>query len=145
MGILEAILVAASLCADCFAVSLCSGVTLRDVRWKRVLAVALAFAVIQAGLLAVGWAVAIPAALRVVQEAIPGLLQQTEQAENPFASLSENIEMVTLDTSRVCERLSYSMQDLIFFALFTLVTVLFCAAVVHVCTKRFHVRTLLNH
>ena len=96
-------------------------------------------------LLAVGWAVAIPAALRVVRAAIPGLLRQTEPAENPFASLSENIEMVTLDTSRVCERLSYSMQDLIFFALFTLVTVLFCAAVVHVCTKRFHVRTLLNH
>ena len=56
MGIWEAILVAVSLCADCFAVSLCSGVTLRDVSWKRVLGVALAFAVIQAGLLAVGWA-----------------------------------------------------------------------------------------
>ena len=47
---------AVSLCADCFAVSLCSGVTLHDARWKRVLGVALAFAVIQAGLLAVGWA-----------------------------------------------------------------------------------------
>ena len=56
MRILEAILVAVSLCADCFAVSLCSGVTLHDARWKRVLGVALAFAVIQAGLLAVGWA-----------------------------------------------------------------------------------------
>ena len=56
MEILQAILVAASLCADCLAVSLCSGVTLRDVRWKRVLGVALAFAVIQAGLLAIGWA-----------------------------------------------------------------------------------------
>lgn len=53
---LEAILLAASLCADCLAVSLCSGVTLRDVRWHRVLAVALAFAVIQAGLLLIGWA-----------------------------------------------------------------------------------------
>jgi putative Mn2+ efflux pump MntP len=31
-------------------------VTLRDLRWRRVLGVALAFAVIQAGLLAVGWA-----------------------------------------------------------------------------------------
>lgn len=96
-------------------------------------------------LLAVGWAAAIPAALRVVRTAIPGLLRQTEPAENPFASLSENIEMVTLDANRVCEHLSYSMQDLIFFALFTLVTVLFCAVVVHVCTRRFHVRTLLNH
>ena len=56
MKILQAILVAASLCADCFAVSLCSGVTLRDVRWRRILGVALAFAVIQAGLLAIGWA-----------------------------------------------------------------------------------------
>ena len=47
---------AASLCADCFAVSLCSGVTLRNVRWRSILAVALAFAIIQAGLLAIGWA-----------------------------------------------------------------------------------------
>ncbi len=56
MQIIEAILVAASLCADCLAVSLCSGVSLRDVRWGRILGVALAFAVIQAGLLLAGWA-----------------------------------------------------------------------------------------
>ena len=56
MTILEAILVAASLCADCLAVSLCSGVTLRNVRWGHILSVALAFAVIQAGLLLAGWA-----------------------------------------------------------------------------------------
>lgn len=56
MRILQAILVAASLCADCFAVSLCSGVTLRGLRWRRTLGVALAFAFIQAGLLALGWA-----------------------------------------------------------------------------------------
>ena len=56
MRILQAILVAASLCADCFAVSLCSGVTLRELRWRRTLGVALAFAFIQAGLLALGWA-----------------------------------------------------------------------------------------
>ena len=54
MQIIEAILVAASLCADCLAVSLCSGVTLRDVRWGSILGVALAFAVIQAGLLLAG-------------------------------------------------------------------------------------------
>jgi hypothetical protein len=96
-------------------------------------------------LLILGWAAAIPAALRAVRAAIPGLLRQTAPAENPFATLSENIEMVTLDADRVCERLSYSRQDLIFFALFTLVTVLFCAAAVHICTRRFHVRTLLNH
>lgn len=56
MEILQSILVAVSLCADCLAVSLCSGVTLRDVRWGRVLGVAFAFAVIQAGLLLAGWA-----------------------------------------------------------------------------------------
>ena len=56
MQILEAILVAASLCADCLAVSLCSGVTLRNVRWGRILGVALAFAVIQTALLMAGWA-----------------------------------------------------------------------------------------
>lgn len=56
MGILEAILVAASLCADCLAVSLCSGVTLRSVRWGHILGVALSFAAIQAGFLLVGWA-----------------------------------------------------------------------------------------
>lgn len=56
MEVLEAILVAASLCADCLAVSLCSGVTLRSVRGRDILGVAFAFAVIQAGLLLVGWA-----------------------------------------------------------------------------------------
>ena len=56
MSIIESILLAASLCADCLAVSLCSGVTLRSVRWREVLGVALAFAVIQAGLLLAGWA-----------------------------------------------------------------------------------------
>ena len=55
MGILESIVMAASLCADCFAVSLCSSVTLKEVRWKSVMQVALSFAVIQVGLLLVGW------------------------------------------------------------------------------------------
>lgn len=45
-----------SLCADCFAVSLCSSVTLRTIRLKDVTRVASAFAVIQAGLLIAGWA-----------------------------------------------------------------------------------------
>ena len=56
MGILEAILVAVSLCADCFAVTLCSSVTLKDLRWRSVAKVATVFAVIQAGLLLAGWA-----------------------------------------------------------------------------------------
>ena len=54
MRFLEAILVAASLCADCFAVSLCSGTSFR--RGKGSLSwLALAFASIQTGLLLAGW------------------------------------------------------------------------------------------
>lgn len=56
MGAVQAILIAVSLCADCFAVSLCSSVTLKSIRWHSVLRVALAFAVIQTGLLLGGWA-----------------------------------------------------------------------------------------
>ena len=55
MGIWEAILLAVSLCADCFACALCSGVTVKDSSWKNIAVIALAFAVIQAGLLVVGW------------------------------------------------------------------------------------------
>lgn len=55
MGIWEAVLTAISLCADCFAVTLCSGVTLKKVNASAVLRVALAFAVIQSGLLLAGW------------------------------------------------------------------------------------------
>lgn len=55
MTIFEAIIIAASLCADCFAVSLCSSVTLRCAKWKDVAPITLAFAIIQAGLLAIGW------------------------------------------------------------------------------------------
>lgn len=51
----EAVLLAVSLCADCFAVTLCSSTTLRRIRWDSVLTVALVFAVIQTGLLALGW------------------------------------------------------------------------------------------
>ena len=56
MGILEAILIAASLCADCFAVSLCSSVTLKSLEWKKTAFVALCFAIIQSALLLAGWA-----------------------------------------------------------------------------------------
>jgi len=55
MGIIESILLALSLCADCFAVSLCSSVTIREIRWKDVAVIALSFAVIQSGLLFAGW------------------------------------------------------------------------------------------
>lgn len=55
MSIWESILLAASLCADCFAVSLCSSVKLRNPGWRRISVIALAFAVIQTGLLFAGW------------------------------------------------------------------------------------------
>ena len=55
MNLVESLLLAASLCADCFAVSLCSSVTLRKIDWKAVSVVALSFAVIQSGLLLAGW------------------------------------------------------------------------------------------
>ena len=54
MSIIETLLLAASLCADCFAVSLCSSVTLKKAGWRSVLLTALAFAVIQSALLLAG-------------------------------------------------------------------------------------------
>lgn len=56
MGILESVIVAISLCADCFACTICSGVTMRDSSKRNVLIIALSFAIIQAGLLLIGWA-----------------------------------------------------------------------------------------
>ena len=56
MEIFEAILLAVSLCADCFAVTLCSSITLKDLKWTSVLKVALSFAAIQSGFLWAGWA-----------------------------------------------------------------------------------------
>ena len=56
MNFWETILLAVGLCADCFAVSLCSSVKLRSVSWKNVAVIAMSFAVIQAGLLLAGWA-----------------------------------------------------------------------------------------
>ena len=53
--LLVAILLAASLCADCFAVSVCSGVTMQGTARKRVLLVALIFGIVQAGLLFFGY------------------------------------------------------------------------------------------
>jgi putative Mn2+ efflux pump MntP len=54
--VLTAILFALSLCADCFAVSLCSGITMGKVTRKDTLVVASAFAVIQTAFLMIGWA-----------------------------------------------------------------------------------------
>lgn len=53
--ILSSFLLAVSLCADCFAVTSCSSVTLDRVNWRRVLPVALTFGVIQTLLMLLGW------------------------------------------------------------------------------------------
>ena len=55
MGIIESLLTAISLCADCLAVSLCSSITIKNINWKNVGIVALSFAIIQALLLLVGY------------------------------------------------------------------------------------------
>lgn len=56
--LLNAILLGLSLCADCFAVSLCSGLTMsREEIRRRVWAIAAVFAVVQTGLLLAGWGV----------------------------------------------------------------------------------------
>jgi putative Mn2+ efflux pump MntP len=54
-SIAESLLLALSLCADCFAVSTCSSVTLDKISFKKVLPIALAFGFIQMGLMAFGW------------------------------------------------------------------------------------------
>lgn len=54
--ILFAIVFGLSLCADCFAVSLCSSVTLKTVKASDVTKVAVSFAVIQTLFMVLGWA-----------------------------------------------------------------------------------------
>lgn len=54
--IVALILFGLSLCADCFAVSLCSGVTLRRAGWKDILQVAFIFSFVQTGFMFAGWA-----------------------------------------------------------------------------------------
>ena len=54
--IFKDILLSASLCADCFAVSLCASVATKRVSWGEILKISLIFAVIQTSFLFVGWA-----------------------------------------------------------------------------------------
>ena len=56
IAILAALLFALSLCADCFAVSACSSVTLSEISWRRIAVVAAVFAVVQSLLFFAGWA-----------------------------------------------------------------------------------------
>lgn len=55
MIILQAILLAVSLCADCFAVTTCSSITLKSVTLRKVLVIAIVFATVQTLLMLVGW------------------------------------------------------------------------------------------
>ena len=48
-------LLALSLCADCFAVTTCSSVTLRRVSWKQVAPIAFAFGFVQTAFIVAGW------------------------------------------------------------------------------------------
>lgn len=56
LEVLAVLVFAASLCADCFAVSICSSVTLRRIDVRSVSVVAIVFGVVQAGLLLLGYA-----------------------------------------------------------------------------------------
>lgn len=55
-NLLKDILLAVSLCADCFAVSLCASVSMKKTRAGEVMKIALIFAVIQTLFLFLGWA-----------------------------------------------------------------------------------------
>ena len=55
MIILQAILLAVSLCADCFAVTTCSSITLKSVTLRKVLVIAIVFATVQTLLMLIGW------------------------------------------------------------------------------------------
>lgn len=55
LSIVESLLLAASLCADCFAVSTCSSVTLKGISWRKILPIAFVFGVVQTALMALGW------------------------------------------------------------------------------------------
>ena len=54
-GVLSAFLLALSLCADCFAVTSCSSITISGINWRKVGPVALAFGIIQTLLMLLGW------------------------------------------------------------------------------------------
>lgn len=55
MRLIGAILLALSLCADCFAVTTCSSLSLRRVTWREVLPIALIFSIVHIALMLLGW------------------------------------------------------------------------------------------
>ena len=54
--LVRSVFIAVSLCADCFAVSLCSSLSLKNASRRSIMLVALSFAFIQTALLVFGWA-----------------------------------------------------------------------------------------
>lgn len=55
IAIAAALIFALSLCADCFAVSVCSSVTLKKIDWPSVMKISIIFGLMQAGLMLVGF------------------------------------------------------------------------------------------
>ena len=55
LAIISALIFAASLCADCFAVSVCSSVTLKSINLRSVGLIGLVFGLVQAGLMLAGY------------------------------------------------------------------------------------------
>lgn len=55
IAVLSLTVFALSLCADCFAVSVCSSVTVKKIDWKTAGLISLVFGVVQAGLLMLGY------------------------------------------------------------------------------------------
>lgn len=55
VAVIASLVFAMSLCADCFAVSVCSSVTLKRIDWKSVGFISLVFGLVQAGLLLLGY------------------------------------------------------------------------------------------
>lgn len=63
----KAIIIAASLCADSFAVTLCSGTRMKNTGWKRVAIVSVVFALIHCCFLLAGWALGNAVAMLVLK------------------------------------------------------------------------------
>ncbi|MDO5443257.1 MAG: manganese efflux pump, partial [Bacteroidia bacterium] len=55
IAVISAIVFAMSLCADCFAVSVCSSVTLKNINLRSVSLIGIVFGIVQAGLMMLGY------------------------------------------------------------------------------------------
>ena len=55
MGIIEVVLVGLSLGMDCFAVSICKGLSMKKMSWKKAVIIGLYFAIFQAAMPLIGY------------------------------------------------------------------------------------------